>query len=343
VHSSRREPNLYTVIPWYKLLDGHPVPQYSKVGSPVFARASSYGPAQFDEEVDRMLRVMPRVAISGPETNTSAWVAAFVRFLRPAGPAVTITSHNYGGNRCIKDPDDWLFPSVAHLLSLAASRDQLAGLRRYIAVARSRGDGFRVDELGTVSCSGQDGVSNSMASALWVMDTLFAMDQAGVSGVNLHTVKGVNQLFVPERSHGRWTATVGPWYYGALMFTQAAPAGSRLLSVTNGTSASTRVWATLGRDRAVRVLVINDSTDSSARVPVHNPPGYGREPATVELLHTRGAHATHGVTLGGRSLAHTTTGVLGAPITRLVHRRDGTYTVTLPPASAGLLMLALRR
>jgi hypothetical protein len=333
------EPNLYTVIPWYKMLNGHPVPQYSKAGTPVFARPPSYGPAEFADEVYRMLRVMPKFPVAGPETNPAPFLAAFTRFLHPAGRAVTLTSHAYGGNKCTVDPSQVKFPTVPHLLSLAASRDQLAGIGQFIGIAHGRGDGYRVDELGTVSCSGLWGVSNSMASALWVMDTLFSMDQSGVNGVNLHTVKGVNQLFVPKRVHGRWRATVGPWYYGALMFTQAAPAGSRLLRVAGGGAADTRVWATRGTDHVVRVLVINDSIGGGARVLVHNPPDYGRRPGTLEMLRARSAYATHGITLGGRRFGLTATGVLKAPITRAVHRRGGVYAVTLPPASAGLLTL----
>ena len=194
--------------------------------------------------------------------------------------------------------------------------------------------------MGTVSCSGLSGVSNSMASALWVLDALFSMDRAGVNGVNLHAINGINALFVPRFSHGHWQATVDPWYYGALMFTQAAPAGARLLPVSNATHPDTRVWATLGRDHAVRVLVINDSIGSGASVRVRNPAGYGRRAATIERLRAPGgAYATTGVTLGGRSFGVTRTGVLPAPITQRVRRRAGAYAVTLPPASAALLTL----
>jgi hypothetical protein len=230
------------------------------------------------------------------------------------------------------------------MLTLDASRGQLDGLNGFIGLARGRGDGFRVDEMGTVSCSGLSGVSNSMASALWALDTLFSMDQAGVSGVNLHAVNGVNALFIPKHSGGHWHATVDPWYYGALMFTQAAPAGARLLPVSNATHADTRVWATLGRDHAVRVLLINDSIGSGVRVRVRNPAGYGRRPATVERLRAPGgAYATGGVTLGGRSFGLTRTGVLQAPLTQRVRRRGGVYAVTLPPASAALLTLTKGR
>jgi hypothetical protein len=333
------EPNLYTIIPWYKRLNGRPVPQYSQTGTPVYARPPSYDPADFADEVSRMLRVMPRFPIAGPETNAPSWMAAFARFLHPAGPAVTLTTHAYAGNKCVTDPSQWMYPTVPHLLGIAASHDQLAGLASFIGIAHGRGDGFRVDELGTVSCSGRSGVSNSMASSLWLLDTLFSMDDAGVNGVNLHTVNGVNALFTPYRSGHRWVATVEPWYYGALLFTQAAPAGSRLLRVGNANRTGTRVWATLGTDRLVRVLVINDNIGSSARVLVRNPPGYGRRPATLELLRASGAYATGGVTLGGRSFGRTTTGTLRPPVTSSVVRRAGAYAVTLPPASAGLVTL----
>jgi hypothetical protein len=266
-------------------------------------------------------------------------MAALMPLLHPGGRLVTMTAHAYAAIKCIKDPSSFLYPSITHLLGLAASRHQLDGVEPYIGIARARGDGFRVDEMGVVSCSGLSGIANSMASALWALDTLFAMDAAGVSGVNLHTVKGSNALFTVEQYGHGWSATVAPWYYGALLFAQAAPPGSRLLPVANGTHASCRVWATVGQDHAVRVVVINDSIRSDARVLVRNPPGYGQRAGTIERLRAPSAYATHGVTLGGRSFGRTTTGVLPAPQVQRVRRRGGVYAVTLPAASAALLTL----
>ena len=338
------EPDLYTVVPWYGLLNGHPVPQYLDEGAPVYSRPPSYGPSQYASEVARMLPQLPDLPLSGPDASgpsagAASWMAAFERFLHPAGRAVTLTAHAYAAIKCVKDPSSFLYPSVAHLLGLDASRDQLDGLNHYIGVARGRGDGFRVDEMGVVSCSGLGGVANTMASALWALDTLFSMDAAGVNGVNLHTVKGTNALFTVKRSGGRWRATVAPWYYGALLFTQAAPAGSRLLRVANATHPDTRVWATRGRDRVVRVVAINDSIRSNARVLVRDPPGYGRQAGTIERLRAPSAYATGGVTLGGRSFGRTTTGAVPRPRLERIRRRGGVYAITLPAASAALLTL----
>lgn len=338
------EPDLYTVVPWYGLLHGHPVPQYLQEGAPVYSRPPSYGPSEYAAEVSRVLRQLPDLPLSGPDASgpdprAARWMAALMPLLHPGGRLVTVTAHAYAAVKCIKDSSSFLYPSVTHLLGVAASRHQIDGVEPYIGIARGRGDEFRVDEMGVVSCGGLSGVADSMAAALWTLDTLFAMDAAGVSGVNLHTVKGSNALFTLARSGGRWRATVAPWYYGALLFARAAPPGSRLLPVANATHADSRVWATVGQDRVVRVVVINDSVRSNAQVLVRNPPRYGRRAATIERLRAPSAYSTKRVTLGDRSFGRTATGVLAAPQVQRIRRRGGVYAVTLPAASAALLTL----
>ena len=115
------------------------------------------------------------------------------------------------------------------------------------------------------------------------MDALFTMAGDGVDGVNLHTYPELRQR--PVRlltAHGRSRASVHPLYYGALMFAQAAPAGSRLLRVVSGSQGPLRAWATLAPDHRVRVLLINDSLTSSALAVVRTPAAPG--PAGLERL-----------------------------------------------------------
>jgi len=337
------EPNYYTSAAWYDLLNGTPVPAFRHAGTPVFSRGPTWGPSSYAADVARMLPELPDLPLAGPETTgigtqAASWMAAFQRFLTPSGPAVTLTAHAYAASKCIHNPLSVLYPSVPHLLSIADSRGQLSGVAPYIRLAHEHHDGFRVDELGVVSCTGEPGVGNTMASALWVLDTLFSMNADGVNGVNLHTVRGSNALFKLKRSHGHWHALVRPWYYGAMMFRRAAPGGSRLLPVEHVTDAQTPVWATVGKRRKVHVLVINDSLTSRARVRVRNPGGYGRRAGTVEKLTGPSAYATSGVRLGGHRFGRTT-GVLAPPELHHVHRHHGGYRVTLPPASAALLTL----
>jgi hypothetical protein len=181
-----------------------------------------------------------------------------------------------------------------------------------------------------------------LASSLWLMDTLFTMASDGVDGADIHTYPGAsNGLFDFDLARGQWRGIVHPFYYGALMFAQAAPAGSRLLRVSSGSGSEVRTWATLAPDRRIRVLLINDSLTRSALARVRTPVSAGA--ASIERLQASSAYATSGVTLGGRSFgARTRTGVLAPAEPKALVPRSGTYAVTLPAGSAALLTLPPR-
>ena len=229
------EPDLYTIIPWYKRSHGRPVPWFSKVGTPVFARRQPYTPQRYVAEVTRILRVIPRYPIAGPETNIDAWMQSFATFLGPTGPATTLTSHGYGVDACDSNRSQDTYPTVPHLLGEHASRHEVLPSAYGISLAHAHGARFRIDELGAVTCGGPPAVSESMATALWAVDALFYAASQGTDGVNLHDAYArSNDLFSVGRRGGRWKATVRPLYYGALMFARADPAGSRLLTVSGG-------------------------------------------------------------------------------------------------------------
>jgi hypothetical protein len=118
-----------------------------------------------------------------------------------------------------------------------------------------------VDEMNSISCGGEPGVSDTFASPLWSLDALFAMASVGVDGVNIHSRPNtINELFTFKQVNGVWQGSVRPDYYGLLMFAQAAPAGSRLLKLSGTTRGALRAWATLAPDRHVRVVLINTNT-----------------------------------------------------------------------------------
>ena len=339
------EPDLYPLIPWYKLVDGKVEPWYVHGGTPVFARKRTYGPAQFGQELARTLAVLPKLPEAGPETGHPEWVQQFVDVVRPRGLPMTLTSHAYGLNQCVKDPAARSYPSVSHLLTLFASRENMLHYDApYISLAHADGGSFRVDELGSVTCHGRAGVSDTMASALWALDALFYLDSQNVDGVNLHSYPGSsNGLFDFTHVNGVWAATVHPLYYGAVMFAGAAPEGSRLLAVRGGALPKLRAWSTLGTDHKVRVLLINDSLQSTGQITVHSPIGWGSRTASLERLLAPSATATTGITLGGQSFAAGSDGVLAAPRPLTVSPQRGAYTVTVAPGTAALLTLSPRR
>jgi hypothetical protein len=336
------EPELYTSIPWYRKLNGKPIPWYEKDGTPVFARPPGYGPAAFIQDFKRALHALPQVPVAGPATGLGSWLTDFQQLLSRRSRVRIVTWHAYGLNQCVTTPSSPQYPSIPNLVSPTASRGFVAGLEPFVSFAHRVGASFRVDEMNSVSCNGRLGVSNTLASGLWIMDSLFTLDADGVDGVNVHTyTDAANGLFDFSRSHGQWEGEVHPLYYGMLMFAQAAPPGSRLLRIQSGNQDRLRAWATLAPDHRTRVLLINDSLNSAALAKVRAAGARGT--ASLESLRASSAYATSGVSLGGQTFgSQTPTGALAPPRAQTVAPRSGVYNVELPPGSATLVTFAPR-
>ena len=190
-------------------------------------------------------------------------------------------------------------------------------------------------------CGGTWGVSNSFASALWVLDALFAIAGSGADGVNIQTAPWPgtpNEIFYFHQLGRQWQGWARPEYYGALMFAQAAPPGSRLLGLGYSGGSQIRVWATLTPGHQIHLVAINASLTHAASIHVRLPT---TAPATVSRLLAPGAYATGGVTLAGQSFDETTTGLpRGSRLTTSLRPLGGRYTLSLPASSAAMLTVA---
>lgn len=248
-----------------------------------------------------------------------------------------MTYHRYPLQGCSKPGRNQPRPTVPNLLSDRASAGLASQIAPYVAVAHRAGLPFRLDELNSVSCRGEPGVSDTFASSMWILDTLFNLAAAGVDGVNVHTLpQAPYEPFTFSRSGGSWTASVRPVYYGMLMFARAFPAGARLLRV-HVPAGPLKVWATRAPDRRLHVVVINQSPRVE-RVELKLPASV-RGPLSAQWLAAPSLRSTRGVVLGGRSFGATTmTGRLGPPERKPISpTRPGSYPVTLPGAGAVLL------
>ena len=180
-------------------------------------------------------------------------------------------------------------------------------------------------------------MSDTFASALWVLDTLFNLAAVGVDGVNIHSLPGAAyELFTFQHPRSGWEAFVHPEYYGLLMFRQAFPPFAHLLQV-NAPGGPVKIWATQARDGRTRVVLINKDTTSSHQVRLQVPGASGH--ASLEWLQAPSPSSTRGITLGRRSFGdETTTGTLpGAPQTESAFPVLGSYVINMPAASAALL------
>ncbi|MGH2873871.1 MAG: hypothetical protein ACRDL5_15600, partial [Solirubrobacteraceae bacterium] len=238
------EPELYGVLGWY----------HTKSGRQIRGRPRSYDLADFISQYTQFARRMPAVPLAGPSSGAPTWLSMLGRFLSAEPRVRLVTVHAYPLKHCTKST----VVTIPQLLSESSSHGLAQLLAPYLEAAARAGAPLRVDEMNGISCGGTKRVSNSFASALWVLDTLFELARAGVSGVNIHTVPGTtNEILGPARVAGQWQMRVHPEYYGMIMFAQATPPGSRLLALRSPAPAGVKIWATRARDGAIHVVVIN--------------------------------------------------------------------------------------
>ncbi len=206
-----------------------------RVAGACAGRPRSYDMSGLIGDFARFAPALPRSVLAGPSLGAPGWTRDLGRFLAAEPRVGLVTLHRYPLQLCYTPRSSPRYPTLAHLLSPAASIGLADSYAPYVGVAHARGGSLRVDELNSVSCGAVPAVSKTFASALWALNTMFEMVRVGVHGVNFHTFPGAGyELFRISRPSGRWQAQVAPEYYGLEMFARAAPPGSRLLAVSKG-------------------------------------------------------------------------------------------------------------
>jgi hypothetical protein len=322
------EPELYGAFRWYTAPNG--------IGFP--GRPASYALPSYIAEYSNFAASLPLVPLAGPATGSRSWMSQVQQFVTAAPRLGLVTAHRYPLNRCFTPVTSNAYPTIRHLLASASSAGLADTVAQDVVIAHRHGLPLRVDELNSAACEGKRGVSNTFASALWALDTLFQMARVGVDGVNIHTLPGSKyQPFALTRVRSVWRGRVEPEYYGMLMFSEAAPPGSRLLALSGSPGGQIRAWATRAPDRRIRVVLINDHALQRRYVAVRIA-GMSR-PAALSRLSAPSIAATKDVTVGGRTFGPITgTGLLrGQPRQIAVVPVEGTYVVRLPPGSAAML------
>jgi Glycosyl hydrolase family 79 C-terminal beta domain len=321
------EPELYGSFGWYRTATGHAVP----------GRPGGYTPTNFEDDFSSFAKSIPRVPLAGPSTGSPTWLASLGQFLGREPKVAVATVHAYPLKHCVPTKH----VTIGQVLADSSSDGLAARVAPLAADAHRHHVPLRIDEINSVSCGGERGVSDTYATALWSLDTLFALARAGVDGVNVHTPpRSTNQMFTVSQVNGTWEVYVHPNYYGLLMFAKSTPPGSRLLHISGPGGAGLSTWATIGADHTTRVVVINKRTAGSRLVEIRATGGAGS--ATLELMRAPAITSKTGITIGGRGFgAQTSTGELAGGLqTTTLKPSKGRYTFTLPAVSAALLTIS---
>jgi len=266
----------------------------------------------------------PGVPLTGPVVaGNTTW---FTSFAAASTGVVLLSDHYYRANGqspsstidlLVSYPDTHLQTELAKLKTAAAG----AGLP------------FRIAETNSFYNGGAPGVSDSYASALWVIEHLFTIAAGGSVGVNLHG-GGNGSGYTPIADSNGVVVGARPEYYGVLLFSLAGQ--GPLLATTiaaGGLNASAFAIANSASQRAL-VIVNADPTQNlafTATLPSHV------SRATLQQLTGPALSATSGATLQGSAV-----GIDGALVEQPAYGltvSGAQVTGYVSPASAALVIV----
>jgi hypothetical protein len=201
-----------------------------------------------------MARV-PQAKFAGPDvSNKMAYVTGFAEDVKSSAPdVVLLTSHYYA-----MGPAGAPGMTIDKLLS--PDPKLVRDLQTAMTAAHSAGMPYRMSEGNSCWNGGQPGVSDTLASALWVADMMLEFASLGCAGVNLHG--GGNGYYTPIA--GSLTAGFErrPEYFGMELIKYFA--GAALIhSMLDCTNDRVRAYAARNAKSAL-VIIINKSDQPAA-------------------------------------------------------------------------------
>jgi hypothetical protein len=242
-----------------------------------------------------ILQANPDIPVTGPASgsNVSTWTVPFGQFAAPNGLSL-LTQHYYRGDGHSSSA------TAANLISSDANLTKCLSLLN--SAARSLGTPFRMAECNSYFNGGAVGVSNSYASALWVIDFLFNCAQGGASGVNLHG-GGHADGYAPIADDSKTVVEVRPEFYGMLLFALAGQGALYQTQFSVGQLNAT-AYAVKTAGGGVNLVIVNKESTQNLEVTAQLPQGIKTAKLMTMTQASSGAStpslsATSGVTIQG--------------------------------------------
>lgn len=263
--------------------------------------------------------------------HVSSWTIPFGQSVTKAEIGL-LTQHYYRANGA--DP-----ASTADFL-ITPDSNLTGNLAILNSGAKGIGVPYRISECNSFYNGGANGVSDSYASSLWVIDFLFHCALGGSIGVNLHG-GGNGAGYTPIADSGGTVVGVRPEFYGILLFTLAGT-GTLYTTDLEAGSLNATAYAVMSNSGLKLVIVNKDSTQNlrlTARLP--------QPAASAQLLQmtqlSSGASgpdlmATSGVTIQGANVDADGSFTPGTPY--VLNPNGTSLSCYVPALSAALIQIA---
>jgi len=204
----------------------------------------------------------PKVRLTGPAVAQNIQTY-FQPFAAAQGSQILLlTKHYYRGNGALATS------TVDALLSYPDTTLQQQ-LSQLLTISQSSGVPFRVAETNSFYGGGASGVSNSYASALWMIDHVMTCALGGASGVNFHGGGGATGYTQYVATNSTVTA-LNPEFYG-LKLLSLAGSGSLLTTTISANGLNVSAYAIQAAQGAINVVIVNKDSTQNLNVSIALP------------------------------------------------------------------------
>lgn len=285
--------------------------------------------SEFRRYREALQKALPGIPFAAPDAATATdWVTRFATDERSNIKLLTEHYYRDGAKNPTSTIDELLHPDpkLATMLQQLKAASDLSGLP------------YRICETNSFYGGGKPGVSDTFASALWVLDFMFTLVSAGCAGVNMET--GVNQLgFISHYSpigddeHGHYWAA--PEYYGMLAFAQAGVGRIVGCSIDAG-GKNISAYATQPDSKHLVLTIINKEPGYDANIVIKHEMLPTFQSAQLVRLSGPSLESKSGVTLGDAAVS--ATGTWRSTSARAIAVNNAGLKLSVPRASALVLV-----
>jgi hypothetical protein len=295
-------------------------------------REKDYAYSQYKSELEKahavILKQNPGINLIGPAV-TSGGFKFFEPCVNDFKDKLSLATSHFYPTSAISNPP----PTCESLLSEGSKKKTITMADKYFTVCKKAGLPWRLAECNSASMGGTNGVSDVFAAAVWGADFLFDIAEHGGTGVNLHTIFGLNGYTAISYDKEKKVYAVRPLYYSLLLFKDAGH--GKLIEADTKSTGNMVSHATLGTDGKLRVIVINKELVKETKAIVLT--DSKRTRGTITRLSARSPTEQMAVSYGEGTVNKDGTW-------KLEKREDikgsaGRFEVTLPACSAAVLTL----